>query len=136
MTKRYRIAEVAIRVNDLDGMANFYQEELGFAFHKRQEDAVFLEVGPLETPLGNAGHPQLFALFARGFELRNENSVFDHIAFEIPPEDYEAELERFQAKGMVIRERTWPDSLLWRGRSFFFRDPEGNVVELIAGAGK
>ena len=132
MTKRYRIAEVAIRVNDLDGMANFYQEELGFAFHKRQEDAVFLEVGPLETPLGNAGHPQLFALFARGFELRNENSVFDHIAFEIDAAEYDAELKRYKDRDMVIREREWPDSLPWKGRSFFFRDPEGNVVEIIA----
>ena len=32
---------------------------------------------------------------------------------------------------MVIRERQWPDTLLWRGRSFFIRDPDGNVVELI-----
>ena len=133
MTKRYRIAEIAIRVNDLEGMAAFYQEELGFVFHKRQEDAVFLEVGPLESPLGEAGHPQLFALFSRGHELRDEYSVFDHIAFEIPAEEYDTELTRFLAKGMVIRERAWPDSLLWRGRSFFFRDPERNVVELISG---
>ena len=33
---------------------------------------------------------------------------------------------------MVVRERSWPDSLDWRARSFFFRDPEGNVIELIA----
>ena len=134
MIKRCGIAEVAIRVNDLELMATFYQEDLGFALHKRQEDAVFLEVGPLDSPLGEAGHPQLFALFSRGHDLHDENSVFDHIAFEIPPEDYDTELAVFQAKGMVVRERVWPDSLLWRGRSFFFRDPEGNVVELISGA--
>ena len=54
--KGYRIAEVALRVDDLEGTAAFYQEVLGFAFHKREETVIFLEVGPLDSPLG-AGWP-------------------------------------------------------------------------------
>ena len=126
-----KIAEVAIRVSDLEASRLFYQEILGFRLHREEPGIVFLEVGPLDTPLGRVGHPQLLALFDRGQSLDASSSTFDHIAFEVPFDRYEAELARFQSQGMVIRERQWPDTLLWRGRSFFIRDPDGNVVELI-----
>ena len=126
-----RIAEVAIRVRDLETSRAFYEETLGFRFHVEQPGVVFLEVGPLDSPLGRAGHPQLLALFDRGQEVDTGTSSFDHIAFEIPEERYERERTRFHDMGMIIRERAWPDSLLWKGRSFFFRDPDGNVIELI-----
>lgn len=135
-TKAYRIAEVGLRVRDLDGMSAFYQEVMGFAFHRSEPGVVFLEVGPQDSPLGAVGHPQLFALFGRGNQIDPALSAFDHIAFEIDPETYDAELARYKAKDMVIRERAWPDTLLWEGRSFFFRDPEGNVVEIIAAGGR
>ena len=125
------IAEVAIRVSDLKNARAFYQEMLGFRFHREEPGVVFLEVGPLDTPLGRVGHPQLLALFDRGQSLDASISTFDHIAFEVPFDRYETELARFQSRDMVIRERQWPDTLLWRGRSFFFRDTDGNVIELI-----
>ncbi|MEM7114591.1 MAG: VOC family protein [Chloroflexota bacterium] len=125
-------AEVGLRVKDLSKMVAFYQEMLGFEIDMTLDSVVFLKVGELPSPLGEAGHPQLLALFSRDTTLDVGLSTLDHLAFEIPREQYDAELARFQALGMVIRERTWPDSLLWRGRSFFFRDPEGNVIELIA----
>ena len=84
--KGYRIAEVALRVDDLERTAAFYQEVLGFAFHKREETVIFLEVGPLDSPLGAGGHPQLFALFHRpGQVIDRERNGFDHIAFEVSP---------------------------------------------------
>lgn len=129
----FHIAEVALRVSDVATCAAFYQEELGFTRHHEIEEAVFLEVGALETPLGQAGHPQLLALFDRGYTPDQARSSFDHIAFEIPNDSYVALRERFAARGMVISERIWPENLIWPGRSFFLRDPDGNVVELIAG---
>lgn len=125
------IAEIAVRVSNMERSQTFYQEMLGFRFHHEEPGVVFLEVGPLETPLGRVGHPQLLALFGRNQSLDTARSTFDHIAFEVPTERYETELALFKSRGMVIREREWPETLPWRGRSFFFKDPDGHVIELI-----
>ena len=129
--QRMTIAEVAIRVRDLDVSRAFYEREFGFTFHHAMQDLVFLEVGGLDTPLGEIGHPQLLALFNRDPDVETARSTFDHIAFEVPPEVYDAERARFAERDLILRERHWPDSLPWRGRSFFFHDPDGNVVEII-----
>ncbi len=74
----------------------------------------------------------MLVLFDRGVELDTALTTLDHLAFEIPSDGYPVELERLQAMGMVIRERSWPDSLPWHARSLFIHDPEENVIELIA----
>ena len=127
-----QIAEVGLRVNNLAKMIAFYEEMLGFEPHIVETHHAFLKVGELSSPLGSVGHPQLLALFDRDSRLDQQVSALDHLAFEIPSQDYEAELARFTAQKMVIRERSWPNTLDWRARSFFFLDPEGNVIELIA----
>lgn len=132
MNKSYRIAEVALRVSDLEKASAFYEGVLGFTHHLELPGVLFLEVGALDSPLGEVGHPQLLALFERESKPDSASSTFDHIAFEVPHNFYDAELNRFSELGMVIRERTWPDTLPWNGRSFFLRDPDGNVVEFIA----
>ncbi len=126
------IAEVGLRVDDLAKMRDFYQEVLGFEVAQVGPNHVFLKIGDLPSSLGAIGHAQLLVLFDRETTPDTRVSSLDHLAFEIPPEDYPAELAKFQAKGMVLRERAWPDTLDWRARSFFFHDPEGNVIELIA----
>ena len=126
------VAEVGLRVDDLERMISFYHETLGFEPLMTQPQHAFLKIGELPSPLGEADHPQILGLFHRDVEPDFRISTLDHLAFEIPSEHYEEELARFASKGMVIKERSWPDSLDWRARSFFFRDPEGNVIELIA----
>lgn len=126
------VAEVGLRVADLDAMIAFYRDVLGFGLFVKAEAHAFLEIADLPSPLGRAGHAQILGLFARDAAPDLARSTLDHLAFEVAPEEYEAERARFLAKGMVIRERSWPDSLDWRGRSFFFHDPEGNVIEIIA----
>ena len=126
------IAEVGLRVTNLQQMIEFYQNILGFEVTIAHPTHAFLKVGELESPLGEIGHALILGLFDRQTELDVKSSTLDHLAFEIPSEYYEEELERFQSKGMVIRERSWPDTLDWRARSFFFYDPEGNVIEIIA----
>lgn len=127
----YTIAEIAIRVRDLNKSRTFYTDVMGFDHHMTLENVVFLEIGPLNTPLG-ADHPQLLALFRKDLHLDQAHSTFDHIAFEVPAADYDAERATYDAKGMVIHEREHPETLPWRGRSFFFRDPDDNVIEIIA----
>ncbi len=128
------IAEIGLRVDDLEKMTRFYRDVFGFKVEIARPTHVFLKIADLPSPLGGIGHPQLLALFDRETDLDIQLTTLDHLAFEIPPEDYEKEREAFTAAGLFIRERTWPATLDWRGRSFFLRDPEGNVLELIAAA--
>ena len=53
------------------------------------------------------------------------------LAFRIPPHMVDACHEALQSKGVAILSppREIPN---WRHRALFFRDPEGNVVELYA----
>ena len=127
----YSVAEVALRVSDLERSKAFYVDILGFEPHLSMENIEFLEIGALNSPLGR-DHPQLLALFKRDIKLDQATSTFDHIAFEVPEEDFASERARYEELGMVISERDWPDTLPWRGSAFFFRDPDDNVVEIIA----
>ena len=128
----FRFAEVALKVSDLTASIAFYTEMFGFEQAHAEGTAVFLKIGELESPLGRAGHAQLLALFKRDVALDATRSTLDHLALEVSPGEYERLLARFKAKEMVIRERAWPDTLFWPARSFFFRDPDNNVIEIIA----
>ena len=97
----------------------------------------FLTIKELDTPLGRHGHPQLFALidyqrhvFAKGRFDGHEptKSTLNHLAFEIPPESYEAEKARLEERGLEVTTTRLPKM---NARALFFRDPEGNTLELI-----
>ncbi len=127
-----RFAEVGLRVTDLKGMVAFYREVLGMEVVIAKPDYVFLSVGVSDSPLGQVDHPPMIVLFDRDVVVDAGRSTLDHIAFEIPAEQYERELSRFKSNGQVLRERSWPDSLYWHARSFFIHDPEMNVIEFIS----
>ena len=144
------VAEIVLSVRDLPRMRGFYQEVLGFellsqACHEMgmepdpegEPTIVFLTIKQLQTPLGRNGHPQLFALidyqrhvFAKGvFEAPEPTrSTLNHLAFEIPPESYAAHQERLLDLGLEPRAVKFP---AMSARALFFKDPEGNTLELI-----
>lgn len=134
MTSRVmHIAEVALRVKDLPRMVTFYQDVLGLEIVRAYPKHVFLKAGELNSPLGRGGHPQLLVLFDREVPLEINLTTLDHLAFEIPLEDYEAERTRLQALGHELVERVWRGEYAWlRARSLFLDDPEGNRIEMIA----
>jgi catechol 2,3-dioxygenase-like lactoylglutathione lyase family enzyme len=143
-------AEIVLSVRDIVGMREFYREVLGFPLlsESRFETGaepheggvptiVFLTITDTDTPLGRHGHPQLLALidyerhvFARerfdGHDVRR--STLNHLAFEIPPESYDAHRERLDSLGLDPREASFP---AMQARALFFKDPEGNTLELI-----
>ncbi len=49
-----------------------------------------------------------------------------HVCFTTSPDEYDAWKNRIRDHGIIIEQETeWP-----RGRSFYFRDPDGNLLEL------
>ncbi len=144
------VAEIVLSVLDLPKMRRFYEEVLGFqlfteASHTTgwepdpdgEPTIAFLTIKELDTPLGRHGHPQLFALidyqrhvFAKGRFDGHEptKSTLNHLAFEIPPESYEAEKARLEERGLEVTTTRFPKM---NARALFFQDPEGNTLELI-----
>ncbi|MBI3661213.1 VOC family protein [Candidatus Acetothermia bacterium] len=122
------LGEIALRVNDLDLMQEFYEKVIGLELMQRFPKAAFFKVAQ-----GYAGHTQIVALFDRkeqtGYQgLSAAQTTVDHFAFTIALSDYEAEKRRLEALGLKVSvaEHAW---VQWR--SLYVRDPEGNEVELV-----
>ena len=122
------LGEIALRVNDLDGMQRFYGEIIGLELLRRFPTAVFFKIAQ-----GYGGHTQILALFDRsqsspGLQVSADRSTIDHIAFAIARGDFEAEKARLEQHGLVVdtEEHAW---VYWR--SLYVKDPEGNTVELV-----
>jgi catechol 2,3-dioxygenase-like lactoylglutathione lyase family enzyme len=144
------VAEIVLNVRDLPRVRDFYRETLGFELlsetcHEKgpepepggEPTIAFLTIRPVDTPLGRHGHPQLLALIdyqrhvfarARVAGLDPSRSTLNHLAFEIPPESYEAHKRRLEALGLSPRPISFP---AMSARALFFNDPEDNVLELI-----
>ncbi len=120
------LGEIALRVNDLDTMQEFYEEVIGLELMKRFPKAVFFRVAD-----GVGGHPQVLALFDRSEKpegVSQERSTLDHVAFEIDLASYESEKTRLERHGLSVETVVFE----WTGwRSLFVSDPEGNTVELV-----
>jgi catechol-2,3-dioxygenase len=123
------LGEIALRVNNLDAMQQFYEHVIGLPLMTRFPSIAFFKIAD-----GYAGHTQVLALFDRsqspGYEGANAiTSTIDHIAFEIPLADFEGERKRLERLGFQVEtaEHAW---VHWR--SLYVSDPEGNQVELVA----
>lgn len=122
------LGEIALRVENLDKMQQFYENALGLSLFRKFEKAVFFKIAD-----GFAGHTQILALFDRnsspGFSgINSKMTTIDHLAFTILPGDYEAEKTRLEQLGLKVEtaEHSW---VHWR--SLYLTDPEGNCVELV-----
>lgn len=117
------LGEVALRVNNLEQMTRFYREVLRFEILGEFPGAVLLKIAE-----GYAGHTQVLGLFNRSVSVDQKQITIDHIAFAIGLSDYDSERKRLQGLGLnvEIQEHEW---VKWR--SLYFRDPEGNRVELV-----
>ena len=122
------LAEIALRVNDLEKMQKFYQEVIGLEFLERFDKTVFFRIAE-----GVEGHTQVLALFDRsgteGYSgIDSKKSTIDHIAFGISKSDYLLEKKRIEALGYEVR-TAYHKWVKWR--SLYVTDPEGNNVEMV-----
>jgi catechol 2,3-dioxygenase-like lactoylglutathione lyase family enzyme len=116
------VLETSLYVGDIDRAEQFYREVLGLRQVGKEADRhVFFRVG--------AGVLLLF----RAASTRATASVPPHgadgpghVCLTTDPADYERWKERLRERGIAIEQETrWE-----RGRSFYFRDPDGNVLEV------
>jgi catechol-2,3-dioxygenase len=117
------LGEVALRVNDLELMRDFYESVVGLEPMRQFPGIAFFRLGE-----GYGGHTTILALFDRDAEVGPERTTLDHFAFTIDIADYESEKRRLERAGLRVR----PVVFEWVGwRSLFFQDPEGNLVEFV-----
>jgi catechol 2,3-dioxygenase-like lactoylglutathione lyase family enzyme len=119
-----RIKETCIYVTDLQATKQFYSYKLGLPL---------ISLVPERHVFFKAGESVLLCFVADKTEQEKElpphgarGSV--HFAFEVPRNDYEASLQKIKDAGIaILHEHNWKHHL----RSFYFHDPDQNLVEVI-----
>lgn len=124
------VIETILYVDDLPRAIAFYRDELGLK-PMAGDAARFLSF--------NVGGRHVLLLFKRGGTLEpttvpggvippHDGSGPHHLGLAIAAADYEAWRERLQARGIAIEsEARWERG----GRSLYFRDPDGHLLELV-----
>ena len=118
-----RVLETILYVDDLDAAERFYGEVLGLELDSRKDGLfVFFQCGGgmllLFEPQAASTGRTVPAHGARGP---------GHACFAVAEEDLDGWKRRLETAGVAIeQEMDWPRG----GRSFYFRDPAGNSLEL------
>ncbi|MBL6447413.1 VOC family protein [Fulvivirga sp. 29W222] len=124
MKEIIKIKETCLYIKDLEGAKDFYHIKLGLEIiHYAQNRHIFFRAGssvllcfnPDDSKHKDSPPPH----FAEGNQ---------HYAFEVSQKDYDAVKEKIKALGITII-----DKLVWKTgqESFYFNDPEGNVLEFV-----
>jgi catechol 2,3-dioxygenase-like lactoylglutathione lyase family enzyme len=119
-----RIIESALYVDDVERAGRFYRDVLGLDLIASEVPRhVFFRVGESVLLLFDPGvtrtgdHPPPHGATGSG-----------HLAFGVESGELEAWRERLNAHGIAIEyEQSWPRG----GRSLYFRDPAGNLLEFV-----
>jgi len=117
------VLETVLYVDDLDRAERFYVALLGFRRLSGEPGrSLFLRAGG-----------SVFLLFraeatARPGPLPPHGARGPgHVCFVVPESAYEAWKAHLPSRGVpVLQEETWPAG----GRSFYFHDPDGNLLEI------
>lgn len=123
------LSEVALPVNDLKTSIDFYTEVVGLVLELQSDDGAFLWSG-------SAGQAQRLILATRQ-KLARGNAAGEvgrdvqwhhvHYAFQVPRKKLEGAIEHLRCSGIAVSGPVRFD--LMRATSFFFRDPDGHLVE-------
>lgn len=123
------VLETVLYVTDLDRAERFYSDVLGFRrIGKEPGRSLFYRVG-------SSGH--VFLLFNAEVTRDADRSPPPHGAsgsihtcFAVPEAEYERWKSHLPARGVTIeKEIRWANGV----SSFYFRDPDGNLLEIASG---
>jgi len=126
------IAEIALRVHDLDLMKRFYEQVIGLQVLREIQESsgkiIFYAVGA-----GN-DHLALFEEKLIDWYTRDKSPQIDpklttlsHFALSIALDGFESEKKRIEQLGIKIVHSSTSSWL--HCRMFYFCDPEGNLIE-------
>ena len=123
------IDHVVLRVVNVEGVTRFYQDVLGCAVERREDDLGLIQLRAgrslidfvdVNGELGQKGGA------APGAEARN----MDHFCLRIDPFDEAQIRAHLRAHGVEAGELATRYGAEGDGPSFYIQDPEGNTVEL------
>ena len=120
-----QIRETCLYSTDLDAMKAFYHSKLGLKIINYTEGShLFLEAGNSVLLIFNPEESKHKKDIPRHFGAGEL-----HFAFEVEPENYEKARQLVMSQGIEIEhEHHWG-----KLRSFYFRDPGKNCVEILEG---
>jgi len=134
------IAEISLRVHDLDLMRRFYEQTLGLPVLKENKNSdgavivVFYSVGAGDPQGGRCDNLALFDEKLEDWYTRDKSPQIDpklttlaHFALSIALDDFESEKKRLEQLGIEIVDSG--TSSWMHCRMFYFFDPEGNLIE-------
>jgi catechol 2,3-dioxygenase-like lactoylglutathione lyase family enzyme len=132
MTPR-RILETALYVRDVEEAEAFYLRVLRLkSLVKDPARHVFFRCGDGMLLLFNAKTTRTEMTEVNGVPIPLHGTQgAGHMAFAMREEEYDAWVNQLQTEGVPIdAEVVWPQG----GRSIYFRDPSGNILELATPA--
>ena len=118
---RLRLAHAVLLCRDLERTARFYRETLGLELAFELPGWFELDAGATRVSLRRRDRP---------YDGEAPAGAGVQIAFRVGPEDVDGWYERLLDGGAEIIE--CPVDTDYGHRTLFFRDPEGNVVEIYA----
>ena len=126
------IAEISLRVHDLDLMRRFYEQVMGLQVLRENKHgegtAAFYAVGAGDDNLA-LFEETLMDWYTRGKspQIDPKGTTLAHFAFSIALDDFESEKKRLEQLGIEI---VYSGTSSWMHcRMFYFFDPEGNLIE-------
>ena len=128
------IAEISLRVHDLDLMRRFYEQVLGLQVLRENKNSdgtvivVFYSVGAGDDNLALFDE-KLVDWYTRDKspQIDPKLTTLSHIALSIVLDDFESEKKRLESLGIEIVHSS--TSSFMHCRMFYFFDPEGNLIE-------
>jgi catechol-2,3-dioxygenase len=123
------IAEIVLWTADQAQSLNFYHHLLGLpVISPPTLRNIFLKAGE-----GHAGIPQMIVLVPKSDDVKAMPSGYQlhHLAFELPEEHFDSQLQTLVAAGYAPRDGKHP---VLASRTMYVDDPDGNEVEFICRA--
>jgi catechol 2,3-dioxygenase-like lactoylglutathione lyase family enzyme len=119
-----RIKETCLYCHDLAKAKEFYETLLGLPVINYQPGKhIFLRAGSSVLLIFNPEDSKVKTSPPGHYSEGNQ-----HFAFEVSQAEYEHHKKQIESKGVKIIDR-----LIWQNgyESFYFNDPEGNVLEIV-----
>lgn len=120
------ISEIVLWTSEPEKSVHFYHDLLNLEIMSPPEmPNVFLKVGE-----GNAGIPQMIVLVPKPADVQVQPSGYQlhHLAFELPPEQFDDQFDALVAAGFAPRDGIHP---VLSSRTMYVDDPDGNEIEFI-----